>query len=71
LTGALLVLSFALLVVPAAQASPASHSVSRTVHHGWGWNLLHALWQLSQGTDPFAPQPTQGPTVDPNGLGIN
>jgi hypothetical protein len=68
-----LALSLALFATPAAQAAThapaktsgrATPTASRPAGHG----LLTAFWSYVVGTNPFGPKPTQGPTVDPNGI---
>jgi hypothetical protein len=65
-----LVLGLALSATPAAHAANTRPSarVVRTASHPAGHGLLTALWSYVIGSNPFIPKPTQGPTVDPNGI---
>ncbi len=64
-------LSLALFATPAAHAAAAArtsgHAV-RTASRPAGPSLLTAFWSYIVGNNPFGPKPTQGPTVDPNGI---
>jgi hypothetical protein len=68
-----LVLSLATFATPGAQAAHitsarnASHA-ARTASAPAGRGLLTALWSYLVGPNTHDPKPTQGPTVDPNGI---
>jgi len=68
-----LALSLGLFAAPAAQAGQAAHASKtsgravRTASHSAGHGLLAAVWSFIVG-NPQDPRPTQGPTVDPNGI---
>jgi hypothetical protein len=59
-----LALSLALSATPAAQAVPSR--VHRVV--AARPSLFTVLWSYLVGSNPYDPRPTQGPTVDPNGV---
>jgi hypothetical protein len=59
-----LVLCLALFTPPAAQAATRRHTARAESHP----SLLSALWSYIVGSNPYGPRPTQGPTVDPNGI---
>jgi hypothetical protein len=70
-----LALTLVLVATPAAHAAApghaaaktsgrAAHTASRPAGHG----LLTTFWSYIVGNNPFGPKPTQGPTVDPNGI---
>jgi hypothetical protein len=70
-----LALSLALLATPAAQAAAPGHTSAKTSGRAThtasrpaGRGLLTAFWSSIVGNNPFGPKPTQGPTVDPNGI---
>jgi hypothetical protein len=65
-----LALSLALFATPAVHAVRPAQAPTRavTAGHPAGRGLLSAMWSFLAGTNPFGPKPTQGPTVDPNGI---
>jgi hypothetical protein len=68
-----LALSLMLSAAPAVHAAPAapaktSGHATRTAGRPAGPSLLGALWNFVVGGNPYIPRPTQGPTVDPNGI---
>jgi len=76
LTGIGFACSLALLATtaqasPAAGAARARHTARPAHSVASGGSLFHAIWQFVVGDNPFAPKPTQGPTVDPNGYSVH
>lgn len=65
-----LVTTLALFATPAAMAAPVKTGRQSVRAQNAGWRFFVAVWQAAVG-DPTGGNPTQGPTVDPNGVPVH